>query len=107
MNRFKIVVFTQVLELKGSRWAGKGGNDWIVARISLEEACKGHDHLYSTYVKPVVDHLRSLRKDGDEYDEYMIDWSLLDIDEPTPEEATQLKYEGRVLYPAKDYPLGA
>lgn len=102
----RIIIATQSYE-KERRWKAAGGSDYVIGYISYEEAAKGSDYLYTTYVEPNLNVINVAPSGDDEYDyeEYMIDWFLLFDGELTHAEALEMEYEGHIDYPAK--PLGA
>ncbi len=109
--RFKVVVETQVYENYAAHdydgkgpapepyWKAKGGNTYIVARISLEEAVKGRAYIHATYIEPA---LPNMQRNDHWYHEYLVDWELVDIHEPTSYEREQLRWEDGFIYLAQD-----
>uniref|UniRef100_UPI0013B3A299 hypothetical protein n=1 Tax=Escherichia coli TaxID=562 RepID=UPI0013B3A299 len=101
-NTFKIVMFTQDYEYEG-RIKACGGSDYIDAAITTEEAAKGQAYLETTYVFPAAERLAAVRGGNvieKGYVEEYRDWALLEIDALTPYEQDQMKYDGRIDYPA-------
>jgi hypothetical protein len=94
----KLVITTQFWENYGSPhnpyWKAKGGNDYFVKNVTAETAL---DFMMS--VKNVVEHW------GDYTKEYIIGWSVEADDYLTPFEQDQLKYDGKINYPAEELML--
>ena len=94
----KLVITTQFWENYGSAhnpyWKAMGGNDYFVKIVTDETAL---DFMMS--VKNVVEHWDDYTK------EYIIGWSVEADDYLTPFEADQLKYDGKINYPAEEIQL--
>jgi hypothetical protein len=99
----KLLISTQVYENYGAhawdgegacpqRWKAKGGSDYVVKNFS--------EFLR---VKEVVESLRSkVEEDNDYYREHIIDWEIVEDDYLTEFEKSQLEYEGKITYAAKE-----
>ena len=90
----KIAVYTQCRENYGDaenpHWKFKGGSDYIVARcLSYQQVADlGRSGLQAIVNKA----LPIIEQNGDMYCEWIIDWDLLEDNEPTENEALQNKY---------------
>lgn len=82
-------------------WKCKGGTEYLVASISLEEAVKGQEYLEQTYIIPAQ---AKVRRYDWYYEEWPIDWSLLAPRELTYDEKLQQEYDGRITYPPSPLP---
>jgi len=104
----KIVLYTQCFENYGAHdwsgegtcpqyWKAKGGSEFQVDRtLSYNEA------IDAALVKSLVDTaMNKINHRNDYFEEYVIDWELLEDNAPTPYEKTQMEWEGRVAYPRK------
>lgn len=99
----KLVVYTQCYENYGDeqnpRWKGKGGSDIIIAHPSHNEVIK----LGTKGLQEIVNRAKALvDKDLTYFQEYIIDWNLIEDYEPTQWEKDQLEYEGKIKFPSKD-----
>ena len=96
----KLLITTQVYENYGSaekpHWKAKGSSDYVVKNFSGN---------YSKALA-VVTVLRDKIEVSDEYfREHIIDWAIEADDYLTEDERLQLKYEGKILFPAKELAL--
>lgn len=99
----KLLITTQVYENYGAHawdgqgdcpqyWKAKGGNDYVVRKF------RGGDIGATQAVMA----LRSqIEEDNDHYRETIIDFRLVQDDYLTEFEQSQLDYEGKITYPAK------
>lgn len=92
----KVFVFTQVYENYGDAaqpyWKAKGGDEYVITGIWDEEEA-------TVAVMALRD---QIEKANDYMTETIVDYQLADEDELTPFEQSQLEYEGRIVYPAKE-----
>ena len=88
----KLLITTQVYENYGYRWKPKGGNDYVVRGV---DPCD--------MIDVIVDRVRSqIEQDNDSYQETIIGHSLVADDYLTEFEQSQLDYEGKITYPARE-----
>jgi hypothetical protein len=99
----KLLISTQVYENYGAHdwdgtgecpqyWKAKGGNDYVVKDFA--------DFLRA---KEAVESLRSeVEEDNDYYREHIIDWEIVEDDYLTEFEKSQLEYDGKITYAAKE-----
>lgn len=92
----KLLITTQTYENYGSAaepyWKPKGGCDYVV---------KGFKDLNK--VTETVMALRSqVECDNEGYREYILGWEIVADDYLTEFEQSQLDYEGKITYPAKE-----
>jgi hypothetical protein len=86
----KLLITTQVYENYGYRWKPKGGNDYVVKRFKGDAT-------------QAVMCLRSqIEEDNDHYRETIIDFRLVDDNYLTEFEQSQLDYEGKITYAARE-----
>ena len=102
----KLLISTQVYENYGAHdwdgtgecpqyWKAKGGNDYVVKDFA--------DFLRA---KEAVESLRSeVEEDNDYYREHIIDWEIVEDSYLTEFEKSQLDYDGKIDYPAKELTL--
>ena len=91
----KLLITTQVYENYGSAdepyWKPKGGSDYVVKKINVNK------------VTETVMGLRSqIECDNEFYREYILGWEVVANDYLTEFEQSQLEYEGKITYPAKE-----
>jgi len=91
----KLLIQTQVYENYGSAdepyWKAKGGSDYVVKRINVNK------------VTETVMALRSqIERDNEFCTETIIGWEVVSNDYLTDFERSQLEYEGKITYPAKE-----
>jgi hypothetical protein len=100
----KLLISTQIYENYGahdwdgkgecpSYWKAKGGNDYVVKKF------RGGDEAATTAVMA----LRSqIEQNNDYYQETIIGWKIVGNDYLTEFERSQLEYEGKITYGAKE-----
>lgn len=98
----KLLITTQVYENYGahdwdgvgecpSYWKAKGGNDYVVKKINVNK------------VTETVMGVRSqIEQDNHAFRETIIGWEVVANDYLTEFEQSQLDYEGKIRYPAKE-----
>jgi hypothetical protein len=91
----KLLITTQVYENYGSAdepyWKPKGGSDYVVKKINVNK------------VTETVMGLRpQIECDNEFYREYILGWEVVANDYLTEFEKSQLEYDGRIVYPAKE-----
>lgn len=94
----KLLITTQVLENYGDAdkpyWKAKGGDDYVVKNIDL---VKFDD------VAHLVDSFRSeVEINTEYYREHIIGWSIEADDYLTQFERDQMRYEGKITFPARE-----
>jgi len=92
----KLVILTQVYENYGSaekpHWKAKGGLNYVVPNFTQFNSAQA-----------VVDSCRDQCEIDDEfYNEYIVDWYVVEDDYLTQDERNQLEFDGRITYPAKE-----
>ncbi len=92
----KLLIQTQVLENYGDAdkpyWKAKGGGDYVVKNFRKFNAAT-----------EVVMALRGqIEQDNEIVREYIIGWEVVANDYLTEFEKSQLEYEGKITYPAKE-----
>jgi len=92
----KLLITTQVYENYGDAdkpyWKAKGGGDYVVKNFKKFNK-----------VTEVVMALRGqIEQDNEFYREHIIDWEVVADDYLTEFERSQLEYEGKITYPAKE-----
>ena len=86
----KLLITTQVYENYGYRWKPKGGNDYVIKQFKGDAT-------------QAVMCLRSqIEEDNEAYRETIIDFRLVKDDYLTEFEQSQLDYEGKITYAAKE-----
>ena len=91
----KLLIQTQVYENYGSAdepyWKAKGGSDYVVKKINVNK------------VTETVMGLRGqIEQDNEFCTETIIGWEVVANDYLTEFEQSQLDYEGKITYPAKE-----
>jgi hypothetical protein len=91
----KLLITTQVYENYGTAdepyWKPKGGSDYVVKKINVNK------------VTETVMGLRpQIECDNEFYREYILGWEVVANDYLTEFEKSQLEYDGRIVYPAKE-----
>ena len=99
----KLLITTQVFENYAWRedgtlgtgteayWKPKGGNDYVVKNFKTKD------------VTMVVMALREqIEQANDGFTEHIVDWNIVADDYLTEFERSQLEYEGRIQFPAKE-----
>jgi len=86
----KLLITTQVYENYGYRWKPKGGSDYVVKKF------KGDVTMAVLCLRAQIE------QDNEAYRETIIDFRLVKDDYLTEFEQSQLEYEGKITYPAKE-----
>jgi len=86
----KLLITTQVYENYGYRWKPKGGSDYVVKKF------KGDP---TTAVMALREQIEC---DNEAYRETIIDFRLVKDDYLTEFEQSQLEYEGKITFGAKE-----
>jgi hypothetical protein len=100
----KLLVTTQVYENYGAHdwdgtgecpqyWKAKGGNDYVIKNF------RGNSEAATAAVMSVWNQVEC---DTVAYRETILGWSLVADDYLTEFEKSQLEYEGKITYPAKE-----
>ena len=100
----KLVISTQVYENYGAHdwdgtgecpqyWKAKGGSDYVIKRF------KGGDE---EAVKAIFCLRPQIESDDEFYREYILSWNIVGDDYLTEFEQSQLDYEGKIRFPAKE-----
>ena len=92
----KLVILTQVYENYGSaekpHWKAKGSDNYVVPNFTQFNSAQA-----------VVDSIRDQCEiDNEFYNEYIVDWYVVEDDYLTQDERNQLEFDGRITYPAKE-----
>ena len=92
----KLLITTQTYENYGSAaepyWKPKGGCDYVVKNV---DECD--------MIDVIVDRVSSqVECDNEGYREYILGWEIVADDYLTEFEQSQLDYEGKITYPAKE-----
>ena len=99
----KLLIQTQVMENYGAHdwngegecpqyWKAKGGNDYVVKNV---DECD--------MVDVIVDRVRGqIECDNEGFREYIVSYSIVADDFLTEFEQSQLRWEGRIMYPAQE-----
>jgi hypothetical protein len=105
----KILISTQYRENYGAHdwdgkgecpqyWKFKGGDEFIVEVPGFNF----NDEFAGKKAQMIVDSMRDKLEYKSEYaEEYIIEWSFVEVDFMTEYEHSQLEYEGKIVYPAK------
>lgn len=99
----KLLISTQVYENYGAHdwdgegecpqyWKAKGGNDYVVKNFSD----------FKRLVEVVLALRPQIEGNDNYFQEQIINWEIVADDYLTEEERLQLKYEGRIVYPAQE-----
>ena len=96
----KLLIQTQTEENYGSKesphWKMKGGNDYVVKNFTAFGA-----------VGSFVTVLREkIEIDNEFFKEYILDWEIVSDDYLTHDERLQLKYDGKITFPAIELTYG-
>ena len=86
----KLLITTQVYENYGYRWKPKGGSDYVVKKF------KGDVTMAVLCLRAQIE------QDNEAYRETIIDFRLVKDDYLTEFEQSQLEYEGKITYAAKE-----
>jgi hypothetical protein len=100
----KLVISTQVYENYGAHdwdgtgecpqyWKAKGGSDYVIKRF------KGGDE---EAVKAIFCLRTQIESDDEFYRESILSWNIVGNDYLTEFEQSQLDYEGKIRFPAKE-----
>lgn len=96
----KLLIQTQVMENYGahdwdgegqcpSYWKAKGGNDYVVKNIDVNRAADIANWAAG-----------QIETDNEYFREYVLGWEVVADDYLTEFEQSQLKWEGKIMYPA-------
>lgn len=92
----KLLIQTQVYENYGSAdkpyWKAKGGSDYVVKKF----------RDFNRVTETVMALRSQIECDNEFYTETIIGWEVVDNDYLTDFERSQLEYEGRITFPAKE-----
>ena len=95
----KLLITTQVYENYGStekpHWKAKGGEDYVVPNFTD----------FNTVTEVVLSLRDQIESDTDYFREAIICWNVVEDSYLTQFERSQLQYEGRIVYPAKELVL--
>lgn len=98
----KLLIQTQVMENYGahdwdgegqcpSYWKAKGGNDYVVKNIDVNRAADIANWAAG-----------QIETDNEYFREYVLGWEVVADDFLTEFEQSQLKWEGKIMYPAQE-----
>lgn len=98
----KLLIQTQVMENYGAHdwdgegscpqyWKAKGGSDYVVRNIDVNRAADIANWAAG-----------QIEKDNEYFREYVLGWEVVADDFLTEFEQSQLKWEGRIIYPAHE-----
>jgi len=99
----KLLITTQVYENYAWRedgtigvgadayWKAKGGNDYVIPNIDINTAAE-----IAEMVRPQIE------ENNDYFTEHVIGWEVVADDYLTEFERSQLEYEGKITYPARE-----
>ena len=92
----KLLIQTQVYENYGSAdkpyWKAKGGSDYVVKKF----------RDFNRVTETVMALRSQIEQDNEFYTETIIGWEVVSNDYLTEFERSQLEYEGKITYPAKE-----
>lgn len=92
----KLLIQTQVMENYGSAlkpyWKAKGGSDYVVKKF----------RDFNRVTETVLALRSQIEQDNEFYTETIIGWEVVDNDYLTEFERSQLEYEGKITFPAKE-----
>lgn len=102
----KLLIQTQVMENYGahdwdgegqcpSYWKAKGGNDYVVKNIDVNRAADIANWAAG-----------QIETDNEYFREYVLGWEVVADDFLTEFEQSQLKWEGKIMYPAVELSIG-
>ena len=95
----KLLIQTQVYENYGDAlkpyWKAKGGGDYVVKNFKD----------FNTVTEVVLSLRDQIESDTDYFRESIICWNVVEDNYLTQFERSQLEYEGRIVYPAKELVL--
>jgi len=96
----KLMIRTQVMENYGSaenpHWKAKGGNDYVVKNFTAFNAVP-------SYIMMIRDRIEI---DNDCCREYIVDYNVETDDYLTQDEKLQLRFDGKISYPAQEVTYG-
>lgn len=96
----KLMIRTQVMENYGSaenpHWKAKGGNDYVVKNFTAFNAVP-------SYIMMIRDRIEI---DNDFCREYIVDYNVETDDYLTHDEKLQLRFDGKISYPAQEVTYG-
>lgn len=96
----KLMIRTQVMENYGSaenpHWKAKGGNDYVVKNFTAFNAVP-------SYIMMIRDRIEI---DNDFCREYIVDYNVETDDYLTQDEKLQLRFDGKISYPAQEVTYG-
>lgn len=91
----KLLIITQVYENYGEAdspyWKAKGGCDYVVKNIDPNRASE-----IATWAAGQIE------QDNEMFTEHIIHWEVVADDYLTEFERSQLEYDGRIMFPAKE-----
>lgn len=104
----KLLISTQVYENYGAHdwdgqgecpqyWKAKGGNEYVIKNF------RGNDRNATEAVMVVSG---QVEQDNQYFREHIIDFRIVKDDYLTEFEQSQLDYEGKIIYPAKELAFG-
>ena len=92
----KLLIQTQVMENYGSadqpHWKAKGGSDYVVKKF----------RDFNRVTETVLALRPQIESDNEFYTETIIGWEVVTDDYLTDFEQSQLEYEGRITFPARE-----
>jgi hypothetical protein len=95
----KLLIQTQVYENYGDAdkpyWKAKGGGDYVVKNF----------RDFNRVTEFVMALRNQVEQDNEFYTETIICWNVVEDDYLTEFERSQLEYEGRIIYPARELAL--
>ena len=93
----KLLITTQVYENYGTAdepyWKPKGGSDYVVKKF------RGGDEAATAVIMGLRPQIEC---DNEFYREYVLGWQIVANNYLTEFEQSQLDYEGKIVYPAKE-----
>lgn len=95
----RLVMYTQVVE----DGRGKGGDEYVVANLSANEAIDLGEAGMRALVEKAVAQLPKAGNTTHDYYEYLLTWELLDNGELTSDEKDALEFDGEIE-PCRDFP---
>ena len=79
-------------------WKAKGGNDYVVKNFESNR----RPSLADSATEAVMALRSQIECDNDAFREHIVDWRIVSDDYLTEFERSQLEYEGKITYPAKE-----
>ena len=96
----KLMIRTQMMENYGStenpHWKAKGGGDYVVKNFTAFNAVP-------SYIMMIRDRIEI---DNDFCREYIVDYNVETDDYLTQDEKLQLRFDGKISYPAQEVTYG-